>query len=70
MFGEFKTADKPDRFTARQNVTSQVPGFRFWACRTQHGVRKRADELPAAVGATQYEIMCLMAHTEAKTSEI
>lgn len=24
----------------------------------------------AAAGATQYEIMCLMAHTEAKTSEV
>lgn len=38
--------------------------------RTQHGVRKGAAELLAAAGATQYEIMCLMAHTEAKTSEI
>ncbi len=38
--------------------------------RTQHGVRKGAAELLAAAGATQYEIMCLMAHTQAKTSEI
>jgi integrase len=38
--------------------------------RTQHGVRKGAAELLAAAGATQYEIMCLMAHTEAKTSEV
>ena len=38
--------------------------------RTQHGIRKGAAELLAAAGATQYEIMCLMAHTEAKTSEI
>lgn len=38
--------------------------------RTQHGVRKGAAQLLAAAGATQYEIMCLMAHTEAKTSEI
>jgi len=38
--------------------------------RTQHGVRKGAAHLLAAAGATQYEIMCLMAHTEAKTSEV
>jgi integrase len=38
--------------------------------RTQHGVRKGAAELLAAAGATQYEIMCLMSHTEAKTSEV
>ena len=38
--------------------------------RTQHGVRKGAAHLLAAAGANQYEIMCLMSHTEAKTSEI
>lgn len=38
--------------------------------RTQHGVRKGAAHLLAAAGATQFEIMCLMSHTEAKTSEI
>ncbi len=38
--------------------------------RTQHGFRKGAAEFLAAAGATQYEIMSLMAHTEAKTSEI
>jgi integrase len=40
------------------------------AGRTQHGVRKGAAHLLAAAGATQFEIMCLMSHTEAKTSEI
>lgn len=38
--------------------------------RTQNGIRKGAAELLAAAGATQYEIMSLMAHTEAKTSEV
>lgn len=38
--------------------------------RTQHGVRKGAAGLLAGAGATQYEIICLMAHTQAKTSEI
>jgi integrase len=38
--------------------------------RTQHGVRKGAAQLLAAAGATQYEIMSLMAHTQAKISEI
>ncbi len=38
--------------------------------RTQHGVRKGAAQLLASAGATQYEIMCLMSHTEAKTSEV
>jgi len=38
--------------------------------RTQHGIRKGAAHLLAAAGATRYEIMCLMAHTQAKTSEI
>jgi len=38
--------------------------------RTQHGVRKGAAQLLAAAGATQYELMSLMAHTEAKTSEV
>jgi integrase len=40
------------------------------AGRTQHGVRRGAAHLLAAAGATQYEIMSLMAHTEAKTSEV
>ena len=38
--------------------------------RTQHGIRKGAAELLAAAGATQYEIMALMSHTQAQTSEI
>jgi len=38
--------------------------------RTQHGVRKGAAALLAQSGATQYEIMSLMAHTQAKTSEV
>ncbi|RDC69669.1 site-specific integrase [Rhodovulum sp. 12E13] len=38
--------------------------------RTQHGVRKGAAALLVAAGANQYEVMAVMAHTEAKTSEI
>jgi len=38
--------------------------------RTQHGIRKGAAHFLADAGATQYEIMCLMAHTQAKTSEV
>jgi integrase len=38
--------------------------------RTQHGVRKGAAALLVAAGATQYEVMSVMAHTEAKTSEV
>jgi site-specific recombinase XerD len=40
------------------------------AGRTQHGFRKHAAELLAAAGATQYELMSVMSHTQAKTSEI
>nr|WP_175497557.1 tyrosine-type recombinase/integrase [Roseivivax halotolerans] len=38
--------------------------------RTQHGIRKGAAELLAGAGATQYEIMSLMSHTQAQTSEV
>jgi hypothetical protein len=38
--------------------------------RTQHGVRKGAAQFFAKAGATRYEIMCLMAHTQEKTSEV
>lgn len=38
--------------------------------RTQHGIRKGAAGLLAKAGATQYEIMSLMAYTQAKTSEV
>ena len=37
---------------------------------TQHGTRKGTAHLLAAAGATQYEIMFFMAHTEAKKSEV
>ena len=38
--------------------------------RSPHGIRKAAGELLALEGATQYEIMCLHGHTQAKTSEV
>lgn len=38
--------------------------------RTAHGVRKAAGHLLAEQGCTQYQIMCIHGHTEAKTSEV
>ena len=38
--------------------------------RSSHGVRKATGELMAEAGSSQYQIMAVMAHTEAKTSEV
>lgn len=38
--------------------------------RSSHGVRKAVAELLAEMGCTQHQIMAVMAHTQAKTSEI
>lgn len=38
--------------------------------RSSHGVRKAVAELLAEAGCTQYQIMAVMAHTQAKTSEV
>ncbi|MHA3978561.1 tyrosine-type recombinase/integrase [Halovulum sp. GXIMD14794] len=38
--------------------------------RSSHGVRKSVAELLSERGMTQYEVMLVLAHTEAKTSEI
>lgn len=38
--------------------------------RTPHGIRKAAGELLALEGATQYHIMAIHGHTQAKTSEV
>lgn len=38
--------------------------------RSSHGVRKAVAELMAEAGCTQHQIMAVMAHTQAKTSEI
>ncbi|GEM92476.1 integrase [Cereibacter sphaeroides] len=38
--------------------------------KSSHGIRKAAAELLAEAGCTQHQIMALMAHTQAKTSEI
>ncbi|MCE6968047.1 tyrosine-type recombinase/integrase [Cereibacter sphaeroides] len=37
---------------------------------TSHGIRKSAGQLLALAGATQYHIMSVHGHTEAKTSEV
>jgi integrase len=38
--------------------------------RSSHGVRKAVAELMAESGCTQHQIMAVMAHTEARTSEV
>lgn len=38
--------------------------------RSSHGVRKAVAELLSEAGCSQYQIMAIMAHTQAKTSEI
>lgn len=38
--------------------------------RTSHGIRKAVGELLAEAGCSQHQIMAVMAHTQAKTSEI
>ncbi|WP_273691709.1 tyrosine-type recombinase/integrase [Ketogulonicigenium vulgare] len=38
--------------------------------KTSHGLRKAVAELLAEAGCTQHQIMAIMAHTQAKTSEI
>ena len=61
-------------YSSRESMRNRVQDWTQQAGlpkgRTQHGIRKGAAELLAAAGATQYEIMALMSHTEAKTSEI
>lgn len=37
---------------------------------SSHGIRKAVGELLAEAGCTQYQVMAIMAHTQAKTSEI
>lgn len=38
--------------------------------RSSHGIRKAMGEMMAEAGCTQHQIMAVMAHTQAKTSEI
>lgn len=38
--------------------------------RSSHGIRKAVAEMMAEAGATQHQIMAVMSHTQAKTSEI
>lgn len=38
--------------------------------RSSHGIRKAVGELMAQSGCSQYQVMAVMAHTQAKTSEI
>lgn len=52
--------------TRVQKWTEQagIPG------RTSHGIRKAMAETMAEAGCTQHQIMAVMAHTQAKTSEV
>lgn len=43
---------------------AEIPGY------SSHGVRKAVGELLAEAGCSQHQIMSVMAHTQAKTSEI
>ena len=38
--------------------------------RSSHGIRKAMAEMMAEAGCTQHQIMAVMAHTQAKTSEV
>ena len=38
--------------------------------RSSHGIRKAVAEMMAEAGASQHQIMAVMAHTQAKTSEV
>lgn len=38
--------------------------------KTSHGIRKAVAELLAEAGCTQHQIMAIMAHSQAKTSEV
>lgn len=70
----FLTTDAGKPFASPEAMRNRVQGWTKQAGlpkgRTQHGIRKGAANLLAEAGATQYEIMSLMAHTEAKTSEV
>ena len=60
-------------FTSDKSLGNQV---RIWCDdaglpdRSAHGVRKAMAELLAESGCTQHQIMAVMAHTQAKTSEV
>lgn len=70
----FMTTDAGNSFASPESMRNRIQDWTAQAKlpkgRTQHGIRKGAAELLAAAGATQYEIMALMSHTEAKTSEV
>jgi len=70
----FVTTDKGMSFASSESMRNRIQDWTAQAKlpirRTQHGIRKGTAELLAAAGETQYEIMALMSHTEAKTSEV
>lgn len=70
----FITTEAGKSFASSESMRNRIQDWTAQAKlpkgRTQHGIRKGAAELLAEAGATQYEIMALMSHTEAKTSEI
>lgn len=65
-----------DRGTPFSNVESLRNRIRRWCDaaglpdRSSHGIRKAVAQMMAEAGCTQHQIMSVMAHTQAKTSEI
>ncbi|WP_300534056.1 site-specific integrase [uncultured Mameliella sp.] len=60
-------------FTSAESLRNQV---RRWCDdaglpdKSSHGIRKAVAELMAEAGCTQHQIMAVMSHTQAKTSEV
>jgi len=53
-----------------EEYTSEKGEIKLRATLSQHGIRNGLAHFLARSGATQYELMSLMSHSEAKTSEI
>lgn len=60
----FKTGEALRTRVQRWCKEAEIPGM------SSHGVRKAMGEILAEAGCTQHQIMSVMAHTQAKTSEI
>lgn len=62
-----KPLSSPDSASAQFKKWCQAAGLQN---RSAHGIRKGLAELLAECGCSQYEIMAILGHTEAKTSEV
>ncbi|TCO69014.1 tyrosine-type recombinase/integrase [Rhodovulum euryhalinum] len=66
----FASSNSLDNRVRKWTIAAGLVGLDGKATRSQHGIRKATAEAIAAAGATQYELMSAMSHTQAKTSEI